>query len=156
MIEGDLFLVLVIRIISIHILIKIIKFKICTIYTHKAKVIDSIILYLYFAIYNMKTFIKYSLIALFIILLSNDGFSQINFDKTAQTQIKFKLISPLDLLYKVPESQATTIIKQRSIFDANQLPLFCKIEHKLSKKSNVNLRMRLGNLDYVNKLEGKN
>jgi len=89
-------------------------------------------------------------------LFPNLGLSQATTVKKPKSTYKFKLISPLDLLYKVPESQSTTIIKQRSIFDANKLPLFCKIEHKLSKKSNVNLRMRLGNLDYVNKLEGKN
>jgi hypothetical protein len=33
--------------------------------------------------------------------------------------------------------------------------IFCKIEHELSKASGVSLRMRLGNLEYVDYLEGK-
>ena len=69
---------------------------------------------------------------------------------------KFKLVSNLDLKFKAPETPYKSVLRQKSIFDADALPLFCKIEHKLSKKTNINLRMRLGSLDYVNMLEGKN
>ncbi len=94
---------------------------------------------------------------LFILLLiPTSGFGQNNIKPTIDKSKDIKLISKLDLLYNVPKTEKVSILKQRSIFDANKLPLFCKIEHKLSKKSNVNLRMRLGSLDYVNKLEGKN
>ncbi len=44
------------------------------------------------------------------------------------------------------------IIKKFSI---ESLPFFCKMEEKLAAKSNMNFRFRVGNLDYVNKLEGK-
>lgn len=40
-------------------------------------------------------------------------------------------------------------------FEAEKLPLFCRTEYKWSKLSGINVRMRLGSLDYVNKLEGK-
>ncbi|MFZ1704142.1 MAG: hypothetical protein WAT79_07335 [Saprospiraceae bacterium] len=37
------------------------------------------------------------------------------------------------------------------VYDA----FFCKIENKIEKQSNVPFRFRLGNLDYVNRLENK-
>lgn len=37
----------------------------------------------------------------------------------------------------------------------DNLGIFCKAENKASKHAPVQLRMRLGSLDYVNKLEGK-
>jgi|GEM_PF-397188 len=49
----------------------------------------------------------------------------------------------------------TPQIKQKRVFSVESLPIFCKIEHKLAKSSKVNVMMRLGSLDYVNKLEGK-
>jgi len=94
---------------------------------------------------------------LFILFLApNVGYSQITIKPIIDKPQNIKLIPKLDLLYNVPNLPEVSLLKQRSIFDANKLPLFCKIEHKLSKNSNINLRMRLGSLDYVNKLEGKN
>ncbi len=40
-------------------------------------------------------------------------------------------------------------------FRPEDLPIFCKIEYNISRTSKVNIRMRLGSLDYVNYLEGK-
>jgi len=68
---------------------------------------------------------------------------------------KFELTSSLDRLDNSAKNVSQSILKQRSIFDVKKLPIFCKIEHKLAKSSNVNVMMRLGSLDYVNKLEGK-
>lgn len=94
---------------------------------------------------------------LFIFLLIPSlGLSQNAIKPIIDKTKNIKLISKMDMLYNVPKTTKVSVLKQRSIFDANKLPLFCKIEHKLSKNSNVNLRMRLGSLDYVNKLEGKN
>ena len=36
-----------------------------------------------------------------------------------------------------------------------QLPFFCRIEEMMSVQARFPVRIRLGNLDYVNKLEGK-
>jgi hypothetical protein len=40
-------------------------------------------------------------------------------------------------------------------WSAENLPLFCKIEHKLAKKTPIPIFFRLGSLEYVNWLEQK-
>ena len=102
----------------------------------------------------MKLLIKDFFFIFCFTALATFGYSQ---NQTTDPALKeYKLVSPLDLLPQAPAQTTTIVKKHKSIFDANKLPLFCKIEHKLSKKTNINLRMRLGSLDYVNKLEGKN
>lgn len=45
------------------------------------------------------------------------------------------------------------VILQKTV---KRLPLFCGIEDKMEKNAKIPVRFRLGNLNYVNKLEGKN
>jgi len=40
-------------------------------------------------------------------------------------------------------------------FDADDLPFFCKIEHKIERIGKIPFRFRLGDLNYVNMLENK-
>ena len=100
----------------------------------------------------IRSFIIISIFAFF----ECQGYVQINLQTYNSKQKKYTIVSSLDLLAKFPASKALAIKKQRSIFDVDRLPLFCKFEHKISQKSKLNVRMRLGSLDYVNKLEGKN
>lgn len=67
-----------------------------------------------------------------------------------------QIVSQLDLLHYSSNKILPSMTQQRSIYDVQSLPIFCKIEHKLAKTSRINVMMRLGSLDYVNKLEGKN
>jgi len=46
-------------------------------------------------------------------------------------------------------------ILEASKFSAASLPFFCKMEHQLQLKSRIPVRIRLGNVDYVNKMESK-
>lgn len=41
------------------------------------------------------------------------------------------------------------------VFSAQHLPFFCKIEHQMAKKSALPLKFRLGDVPYVDYLEGK-
>jgi hypothetical protein len=41
-------------------------------------------------------------------------------------------------------------------FSENELPFFCKMEHKWAKKMPVAVKFRLGSVEYVDWLEGKN
>ena len=52
--------------------------------------------------------------------------------------------------------QVANLSKPILLFNSNQLPFFCKIEHKIEKTSPIALRFRLGDLNYVNMLENKN
>ena len=74
-----------------------------------------------------------------------------------KSEFNFEFINPLDRI-TIPkgERKVEAVQKVPKIFKAECLPIFCKIEHKLAKSSKVNVMMRLGSLDYVNKLEGKN
>lgn len=40
-------------------------------------------------------------------------------------------------------------------WDANQLPFFCKVEHQWGKKMALPVKFRLGSVQYVDALEGK-
>ena len=75
-------------------------------------------------------------------------------ESTIDKKPKIELKSSMDIHLQAPQTKYISIV-QPKVFSVQKLPLFCKIEHKLAKSSKVNVMMRLGSLDYVNKLEGK-
>ena len=62
---------------------------------------------------------------------------------------------PKDLRFYNPTSNInkTTFVTNED--PMSRLGFVCKWEHKNDKRSKMPLRLRLGTLDYVNKLEGK-
>jgi len=81
--------------------------------------------------------------------------------------VNAQLVVPEVPTYSTPLLQKLTVIDTSqsssmmyNVFDYakayhNSLGIFCKGENLISKNAPVNFRFRLGNLDYVNKLEGK-
>jgi len=73
----------------------------------------------------------------------------------------FPLTYKSSLLQKLEKADTIqSILITPTFFDYNKayqksLGVFCKGENKLSQGAPVNFRLRLGSLDYVNKLEGK-
>lgn len=52
-------------------------------------------------------------------------------------------------------SKHKTMLPFNPAFYVNNLTGFCKVEWKVEKRFNIPLRVRLGSLDYTNRLEGK-
>ena len=79
----------------------------------------------------------------------------------AQTLLKWDNPLPLPAPARVDTSQqvlpTSIMFSQTDLYQIHHdgLGAFCRLEDLISKKSNVNLRMRLGSLDYVDRLENK-
>ena len=61
-------------------------------------------------------------------------------------------------ILSLPALQENTngiLIKMPSAYKFEDLALFCKFEEKVAQNSNINMRFRLGSVDYVNYLEQK-
>ena len=90
------------------------------------------------------------IVIIFFSFLSIGLFGQDTLDIVKEKKIK--LTSSLDRMTYSMNLPTQSVLKQ---FDVKKLPIFCKIEHRLAKSSKVNVMMRLGSLDYVDRLEGK-
>jgi hypothetical protein len=55
--------------------------------------------------------------------------------------------------FKTPPSVLTPI---SFVFSVNNLPFFCKLEYKMGVEKQYPLKIRLGDVQYVDQLEGKN
>ena len=70
---------------------------------------------------------------------------------------KYEATSSLSRLkgYKADAVMKSTSSVSVKKFDPQELPMFCKMEHQMWSSSKMNVRIRLGSLEYVDKLEGK-
>lgn len=61
----------------------------------------------------------------------------------------------LDRLIYTPVHSDSTLVKSPMYFNADKLPFFCKMEHRVDQKLPFNVRLRLGSVEYVDRLEKK-
>lgn len=64
------------------------------------------------------------------------------------------LFSRLDML-ATPSTPIDSPSKPQCQLSPSKMPIFCHIEHKMSQNSGIPIRIRLGNVQYVDQLEGK-
>lgn len=74
---------------------------------------------------------------------------------TSASSVDYRINNPSSVLFT--KKSESVMVQKFDYLKAyhDQLGVFCKAENKASRKATVNLRMRLGSLDYVNRLEGK-
>ena len=70
------------------------------------------------------------------------------------TKKKFEVMKPT-YTFTVDSSLVKYGLKVPQVYSFEKLAVFCKFEEKVARNSNVNMRFRLGSLDYVNYLEQK-
>ncbi len=85
--------------------------------------------------------------------VSTTCFGQLTLAKMPPPSIK-----PSFLSFSVEKSTPLPVfltLQKSLVFDAKQLPFFCRLEYNANLKLAAPVFFRLGSLDYVNELEGK-
>jgi hypothetical protein len=68
---------------------------------------------------------------------------------------KPKVSLPTSVIWMQPSTLSTQSMMFVQTYSIQQLPFFCKIEAKLEKKIHLPIKFRLGEVEYVDWLEGK-
>lgn len=86
------------------------------------------------------------------------GYGQIKITDSAKLRLESSLkLDTMDITQSSRMIYNNSIMFRTDLLSIHQqsLGIFCKAEDKISAKAPVQLRFRLGGLDYVNRLEGK-
>ena len=104
----------------------------------------------------MKT--KYKLLQWVFVLMCVMGLA-LGYQANAQTYQKYKETDTTHMrewLSFRPQMSSNNDSRFTNVkFKADNLPFFCKIEHKIEVKSRIPFRFRIGDRNYVNMLENK-
>ncbi len=80
-----------------------------------------------------------------------------NFKKAMEAPPQYKSLFLTKLSLKTADNQPITTnktVKIPSVFCVEALPFFCKIEYKMGLNKSLPIKFRLGDVQYVNELEG--
>jgi len=105
-----------------------------------------------FDIFKAHIGARYNLTDHLMVKVNHDGHIALvltSFHFTIENGEKSKSLQHIE---DYPDLRSNTWTKE---WKASDLPIFCKAEHQIQKKSGIAFRFRLGSLDYVNSLEGK-
>ena len=100
----------------------------------------------------LKTF-QISVIFLASFMMCNTALAQFSLDQ--KTNVNFEeLLKPQKFMIIDQEFSLLTYIKPEHSYHPT-LGAFCILENKIAKKTQMPVKMRLGSVDYVDKLENK-